>query len=281
MYKRIAAAIVAIVMLFVMSGCSTVSTEPDEVGLHYSGGPFSDKKFQNCVDASNRERHGVGEGYYIYPKGQRTFSFTGAKGSEVGPIDITTKDSQRLSVPGFVTFTLNTTCEDLQKFHEKVGKKYGAYKGGNDGQGWNDFLLDYIDVPLTAAMNEASLSVDWLTLYTDASAQEAFEAEVKKDLPIQVTTALGDDFITINAVQISKPVPGDGLLAGLAAKQEAKLQNEAQKEKNVLQASKYDSLTTCREGGLSETTCLTIYLAEQGDIPFYPLPQGGDLIVTP
>jgi len=276
--KRIFVAAIAALALFSMNACSSVSTEPDEVALHYSGGSFSSKNFQDCVDPSNREYNGPSDSHYIYPAGQRTFSFTGAEGSEQGPITVTTNDGQNLNVPGFVTFTLDTTCETLRDFHEKVGMKYGAYK---DGGGWDAFLNDYIAVPLTSAMNKASLDSGWYALYSSSEAQADFEEYVKANLPAEVEKALGADFLTINAVQISKPQPNEELTAALAQKEQAKIENDAQKERNAVARTKYDSLRDCRQAGLSEAACVTIYLAESGDIPFYPIPSGGNLNVSP
>ena len=183
--KRIIAGIIAAVFMAITVGaCSSVSTEPDEVALHYKDGPFSSKKFANCVDASKRNVDGPGDAHYIYPKGQRTFSFTGKEGSESDPIAVTT-GSQEVDIAGFVTFTLNTDCDTLKDFHEKVGMKYKAYKGGG---GWDDFLNDYIYVPLNATLNEAAAAIDtpkgqtvdqnWYLLYTDADAQHQFEQYV-------------------------------------------------------------------------------------------------------
>lgn len=285
-FKTLVAGIILAAMML-MTGCSSVSTEPDEVALAYSGGSFSSKKFKDCVDASTREFDGPGDAHYVYPKGQRTFSFTGAEGSERGPIAVTT-GSQEVIVPGFVTFTLNTDCETLREFHEKVGKKYGAYK---DGGGWDDFLNDYIAVPLDSTLNKAAGAIttpegqsadqNWYRLYTNADAQREFEDYVKENLPDEIENTLGADFITVNAVSISKPTVSDDLKGSLAAKEQARLENEAQEERNAIARTKYDSLKDCRQSGLSEAACVTIFLAESGDIPFYTVPQGGSINVTP
>lgn len=286
MIKKMLVGLVAAAMLLT-TGCSSVSTEPDEVALHYSGGSFSSKNFQSCVPASKREYNGPGDQHYRYPKGLRTFSFTGAEGSERGPMPVTT-GSQEVFIPGFVTFTLNTDCETLRKFHETVGIKYGAYIGGG---GWGDFLNDYVAVPLSSTLNKAAGAIEtpegqtrdqnWYELYTNAEAQNAFETYVKENLPTEIERTLGSDFITVGEVSISKPDVGEKLKGGLAAKEEARLQNDAQKERNAIARTKYDSLKDCREAGLSEGACLTIFLAESGDIPFYPIPQGGNLNVSP
>lgn len=284
--KRLLVAFLAAFMLLpVFAACSTVSTEPDEVALHYSGGEFSSKKFQNCVPASKRERTGPGETYYVYPKGQRTFSFTGKAGAESKPIAVTT-GSQEVNVGGFVTFTLNTDCKVLRNFHEKVGKKYEAYKDGKGGKGWNEFLNDYIYVPLNATLNNAAGAIktpegqsaeqNWYLLYTSDSTRKEFEKYVKENLPAEIETTLGAQFITVNAVAISKPTIDDGLKASLAQKEQNRLENEAQKEQNEKVRTQYDTIKDCLATGLDKQSCTLIYLSQNGaNIPFLPVPQGG------
>lgn len=288
MIKRVLIAVVAIMSVFMMSSCSSVSTEPDEVALHYSGGSFSSKNFKACVDASNREFNGPGDQHYIYPKGQRTFSFTGADGSERGPMAVTT-GSQEVLIPGFVTFTLNTDCETLREFHEKVGKKYGAYK---DGGGWSDFINDYIAVPLSSTLNEAAGAIkpsngqsadqNWYSLYTVSETQKQFEAYVKENLPNEIEQTLGAKFITVNSVSISKPDVGEALKKSLSAKEQARLDNEAQRERNAQVRTQYDTIKDCLDTGLDRQSCTLIFLSQNGaDIPFLPVPQGGSINFQP
>ncbi len=282
MFKKIAVSVVAIGAIVLMSGCSGVSTEPDEVALHYKGGSASSAKFANCVPVSERNYDGPGDTHYIYPDGQRTFSFTGAGGSERGPVDVTTKDSQTLAVPGFVTFKLNTDCDTLRKFHETVGKKYQAYKDGKaNNQGWNDFLNDYLAVPLTKAMNQAALGTNWEELYSQETKQTAFEKSVVAALPASVKKALGGDYLTVLEVSISKPTPAQGLLDQLAQKEQNRLANLAQAEKNKTSATKYDGFKQCRERGISEQSCLVLNLAESGKVTLWPIPAGQGVVVNP
>lgn len=284
-FKAILVAVLAIMFVMFASGCSTVSTQPDENALHYEGGSFSSSKFENCVKPSSRNFDGPGDDHYIYPAGQRTFSFTGADGSESGPISVTT-GSQEVLIPGFVTFTLTSDCESLRKFHETVGKKYEAYKDGRDGHGWNEFINDYIAVPLSSTLNKAATSIEtpegatkdqnWFLLYNDGETQRAFETFVKENLPDEIEATLGADYITVNAVSIAKPQISDDLKNSLAAKEKARLDNEAQRERNEQVRTQFDTIKDCLATGLNESSCTLIYLSQSGaDIPFLPVPQGG------
>jgi hypothetical protein len=284
MFKKILVTGAVVAGLVLMStGCSSVSTEADEVALHYKGGSTSSSKFANCVPVAKRNYDGPGDGHYIYPDGQRTFSFTDATSENKEPIDVTTKDQQTVDVPGFLTFRLNTDCDTLRKFHETIGKKYQAYKDGKpNNQGWLDFLRDYIAVPLKNSMNSAGLEIPtWNALYSDAATQARFEKKVAELLPANIRKGLGGDFVTVGEVSIAKPKPPQALLDQLSAKEAARLANEAQAEKNRLQYTKYLGFAQCRQAGISEQGCITLNLAENGKITLWPIPTGQGVVVNP
>jgi hypothetical protein len=272
----------ALMAVLAFAGCSSVSTEPDEAAVVYNGGSFSSKSWSGCLDSGKREWNGPGDTGYIYPQGKRTFSFTGAEGSERDPMPVTT-GSQEVLVPGFVTFTLNTECDTLREFHETVGNKYKAYK---DGGGWDDFLSDYIAVPLSSTLNKAAGSIEpaqgttrdqnWQLLYNDAETQNAFEEYVKENLPDEIEQTLGEDFIKVNEVSISKPTISEGLKESLEEKEKARLDNEAQAERNKTVRTQYQTISDCLKTGLTEENCTLIFLQQSGaEIPFLPVPQGG------
>ena len=273
--KKFAIAVIGLFALFALSACSSVSTNPDEVALHYKGGDFSSKKFADCVDSSSRSWDGPGDNHFIYPAGQRTFSFTGSKGSESKPISTKTATTGvNVAIAGFVTFTLKTDCDTLRKFHETVGAKYKAYwdGSGEESTGWGKFLNDYLKVPLDSTMDRAGLNFDASTLTYSTEAQDKFEEDVKNALPSAVKAALGDDFIKINAVQIKSPELPASLKESYEAKEKAKLDNAAQAEKNATARTKYDTFTDCKKV-LSEAACIQLTAIEKG-IPIYLIPEG-------
>lgn len=267
--------------MVIMTGCYA-KTDPNHQGLHYKGGPFSATKFANCFGTSVRNMDGPADKHYYYPAGQRTFSFTGHSGSEAKPIAVTDKNGQEVYIPGYVTFTLTSDCTLLRQFHERLGLKYHAYadKGDSDQpEGWSNLLNDYLDTPLQQAMNKAAQDApSWKALYTDTATQQQFEVDVKSSLPDLVTSALGGNYITINAVQITKPEVSQGLKDGIAAAQEAILAKQAQQQQNKTVISKYATIKDCLKTGLSESSCTLIFLEQSGaNIPFLPVPQGGSI----
>nr|BFE87927.1 hypothetical protein GCM10020093_105280 [Planobispora longispora] len=127
--RGFALAVGAVVVFSVLlSACSRVSTQPDEIILHYAGGVFEPIEFERCVNpSSGATLLGPGDTAYSYPFGQRTFDFSGAEDAESKPLTVVSKDNVEMKVSGVATFTLNTECKTLQQFHEKIGLKFRAY----------------------------------------------------------------------------------------------------------------------------------------------------------
>jgi len=282
---KIVLSIVALIAFAVTaSGCSTASTASDEQALHYNGGAFSSKTFKNCIEPSTRNFDSPGDGHFTYPHGQRTYSFTGQKGSEHDPVAVTTREGQEVDVPGFLTFTLTDDCELLREFHEKIGSKYEAY---DDAEGWASFLNDYIYTPLNSALNKAAQDIvpagegetlvpAWTRLYTSTSIQTQFSTDVETTLPELVESALGGKYITVNSVQISKPIVDAELKAAIQSKQVAQQENAAQTARNAKILTQYDTIKNCLDTGLDRQNCTLIFLEQNGaDIPFLTIPQGG------
>lgn len=294
-----------------LAACSTVNTSPDAVALHYSGGAFQSQEFVACVPASTRQVNGPGEHYYYYPIGQRTFSFTGKdNGGEAEPIMTNTADSQQVAVSGFVTFELTVEikknedtgrmdCAQLREFHERIGYKSKAYFEGNpdmgeigvegdeknrqfaDNQEWRDFLNQYLKTPLDMVMDDNGQKHNWRDLFQDQAAQTEFKDGVTKDLPAAVNAALGSsEFFTVSGVTISTPKPDQALLDALKDTEVAKEENNAQIERNKVAKTKFTSMTECKAAGLTESTCLALKALEQGDVPFYILPDGQSVQVN-
>ena len=281
--KKILIAIVVIIMLGFATGCSVAKTDPNHQGLHYKGGAFSATKFANCFGSSTRNYDGPGDKHYYYPSGQRTFSFTGSSGSEAKPILVTDSNGQQIAIPGYVTFTLTSDCDALREFNERLGLKYHAYATKGDADqpaGWETLLVNYLETPLQQAMNKAAQDADggWKALYTNTATQQQFEADVKSALPDLVTQAMGGDYFTINAVQISKPEISQGLQDAIEKRQEAEQANAAQKALNAKILTQFDTIKHCLKTGLDKQSCTLIYLQQSGaDIPFLPVPQGGNI----
>ena len=292
--RRTAAGMVAALMTVpVLAGCSTVSTESDQVALHYDAGSFSSTTFQECVTQNNRTWDGPGEKYHKYPAGQRNFDFMGGEDAESNPYTVVSKDNQELTVSGGLTFHLDTSCEPdggmLRDFHEEIGLKFQPTVD-DDGQTtdrWLEMLRFYIGQPLNKALATEAQKYDWLALYNDPATRAQFEAAINANLGNAVlATTGGKAYFQQFNLTLQKPVPRKELVDGLAAVQVAITERQAVKEQNATVDEKlkqieklvavlgpdgyvlYDAMQRCLTGE-----------APKGCPQFLTLPQGGSVDV--
>lgn len=267
-----------------LTACSSMSTEPDQSGLQYGAGPIESTHFVTCVKPGNREVGGVFDDFYAYPQGTRTYTFD--KPGDRGVIDVADKDGQPLTVAGILTFQLNTDCKTLQKFHERIGLKYGASEDGVAQ--WGDLLDDYLGQPLRSAMRDAAAGYGWRDLYSDASKRTEWEKKVKELLPEYVTDLAGGDYFVDFTLLVQTPLPGAGLL------QQIEEQNTQAERLNTIQAQK-----AAQDAEIAQIQQLVAVLGPDGYIlyrnqlncedddaatacvPFLPIPQGSSITVVP
>jgi len=216
--------------IIALAGCTRVSTEPDQTGLHYEGGPFSSKKYAFVVAPSHRDTFGPGDTVYMYPVGQRSFDATGGTGSEHAPYTSSSKDSVELATPLSVTFELKTDGPTLRKFHELIGIKYSAYyeEGTKDptgiSAGWGHVLDFYIGQSVDQTVDRVLATYEWRAAYGDASVRNAIQTAIQQELPAAVSAKMQaadvGGFFQNFEVQVQRPVPTNAdLLKNIADQQ--------------------------------------------------------------
>ncbi|NBE92293.1 hypothetical protein FE391_11040 [Nonomuraea sp. KC401] len=229
----------ALIAAFLVTGCSITTPEPDQKGIVYDAGAFSDTTFQNCVNPGVRDVSGPGDQGYVYPAGQRTFEFAadpndpeGANtkpGAEAGPLTMWTKDPLEMRVSGVVTFSLTSDCKTLRQFHEQIGLKYEA----DTDEGWDKLLSVYIGQPLDRALDAASKEFAWRELtYRDPQAKQQWEAKVAEYMVQFLREQGGTAFFEKFSVTLQQPQPPLKVREAMAAVQQAQEENTAQKAKN-------------------------------------------------
>ncbi|HSX33147.1 MAG TPA: SPFH domain-containing protein [Candidatus Saccharimonadales bacterium] len=221
--RRFTVGAASLALVIGTAACTTVSTAPDQVALHYQAGSFTATKYSDCVRPSTKNYNGPGDLSYWYPTGQRTFDFTGGKDAESQPITVVSSDNQELQVSGLLTFNLDTSCEPnggiLRKFHENIGLKFQAYMDPDDttSAGWDRMLRVYMGQPLRKMLNSAAQQYTWLALYNDPATRVKFEQEVNAQLADQIkATTGGTDYFQNFALTLQKPEPNPALVAALA-----------------------------------------------------------------
>ena len=295
--KRLATIVVALALL--LTGCgSVIKTDQQTKALWYQDGEFSAQTFKDCVASATRDRKGIGDTFYRYPIGDRTWSFTGRAGSDAGPITIKTSDSQEMSVVGFLQFTLTDDCTALRTFHERIGLKYSAYfnEDGSASPGWDNFLNDYIAVPINSVMDRGGMQHDVRGLYNNTEItsalcdpagkdatlkcgrQDAFKLYVQNNAQAEIDKVLGlKDFLKVKLVATETPQPDQSLLDSFKKVEQAKADGAAQEERNKFAQKKYGEVSECVKV-LGRDACFRLELQKGPNPPQY-IPDASNLLV--
>ena len=214
---------IAAAAMLLLVGCSTTSTQADQVAVHYQGGPIQAKAFADCVAPASRDYSSIGDTYYVYPASQRNWVFGGGN-ADTGAITFVTSDGIEMSVTGVGNFTLNTDCKTLQAFHETIGNRYNAsFDGSNASEGWINMLQVYIAQPLETAIDRAGQQFTYQQLYFDPAAKAVWETSVVELLPELVGRQTEGDAEYFKNFQITlqKPEPPASIKEALVAQQAA------------------------------------------------------------
>lgn len=228
--KRIIMALgVAIVLL--TTGCATTSAPADLKGVHYSGGSFSSKKYDNCIEPSTRD-FSPGDKYYYYPTRQISFEASESNSAERGRFKVVSSDSAELYVPVRLTFQLDTKCETLRKFHEEIGSRYNAAIQDDvtdDGEttsadypgGWVDLLNDVIGKPLDNTLIRVAQEYTWREVWNDDAVRLELQTAVREQIEELVNEQAGGDYFSDFTVLVQKPEPVDQALVNAIAAEQA------------------------------------------------------------
>lgn len=280
--KGLTACMLALAAL-AMTGCS-VSTQPDQVALAYNDGPFSPRTFDKCIPVSKREVQGPSDVAFVYPANQRTDDFTGNKGSDRGPFGVVSKDGVELAFPGNLQFLLETECETLRQFHEKIGFRYDAYFDGNNSEGWNKNVLPkYIEQPLQTALAGAASQYNWRELYNDPKVRIAVQEAVKESLPrfVNDQTEGDKEFFKGFVLTLQVPQPPQALKDAITNEQTVVAQANAAKAQATAQVEQAKAETRVAEERAKQKAAetrgypnidayLKDRLIEKGGNPFQP-----------
>ena len=274
---------------------TTVSTNTDEVALHYSGGPFSSTKWINCVEPSKREWDGPYDRHFKYPDSQTNFVFGpgGEPGYEEG-IKFVSKDGIEMTVYGVANFLLATECQTLRQFHDLIGNRYGAYLNddGSRSAGWTNKVLPiYVGKPLNTAIDRASQAYNYKALYNDPNVKAQWERDVLAALPELVNRQTdGDEDFFINfALTLEKPEPPQSIKDALLKEQSDVASANARKAEAEAQEAAAQAQIAVEKANAAQIRELVKVLGlngylrklaiENGQNPFQP--QTDSLIANP
>lgn len=270
--KKMIVALAAAAML-TLSGCSIANTAPDQVAVHYNAGPISSTTFSNCIDPGQRSVDGPGDQHFYYPAGQRFYVFdnTDNEAKDGTAFTAPSKNQQLLTISGQMRFELNTNCDVLREFHEKIGLK----------DSWEAILKTYLAQPLNRAITDATQQFIWEDLYSNTDgAQAKWEAKVKELLPAYIKQSSGGEYFTGIDVTLQRPDVSDNLRASIENVAKAIQENRAQAERNIQVTSELESIRAL-VAVLGPDGYNTYQAIKDGKISIIPVPQGTGINVTP
>lgn len=175
------------VLALMATGCSLASSEINETCLVYSGGVTQDKEFESILKAgSTNNQIGMGSSVYCYPNDQRSW----VSGQDAPEVTVVSNDEVNLKVPYQLYFTVNTSQDVIQEFHERIGVKTEAWTP----DGWTAMLNTYFAPQVDRAMDEAALKYDWRELRSNEEARQEFQRSVVTSLKRKVVEVIGGDY---------------------------------------------------------------------------------------
>lgn len=298
--KRVTVAVLAFCAVLALAGCGALAqTTPDEVSLRYTGNDitYEAEKFVKCYGPSESERGGLGDHVYTYPAGQRTYEFATLigpdgkpfqkPGTESSAIQVTALGSIPLLVSGTVTFTPNFTnadgsmnCPVLQLFHEKIGRKYGAFLRGEDdsttevvegAEGWSQMLATYVGNPVERALDDATLGYDAFALSTDPTTKASWEAAAVRGIPEIMKKQSGGEFFRIDSVVLQAPQLPQTMVDGQVAKETARQQADAAA---IASSAAGACDAACQQYQLNQALTKAI---NDGRVQVWPVPAGANV----
>jgi hypothetical protein len=236
----------------VLTGCSAPSTQADETFVHKGSGISEGHEDKGCVPAATREINwgtGMGDEYYAYPANQRVFDFRGVEGSDRGPFEVVSKDGQTLTIPGTLSFLLNTDCETLQAFHDRIGNRYQAYMEDNQtGAGWTKVLNLYMAPALDATLDRLAKQYTWNELRSDPTIKDTINTKVNETVAQLIDQQLEGDqkFFQGFSALITQPIAPETLVASVRSSEEAIAAAKATQAKAEADASAAGAAATAQ-----------------------------------
>jgi regulator of protease activity HflC (stomatin/prohibitin superfamily) len=263
------------VMALALTGCRA-NTQSNEVAVHVTGYDIfpTDAKVKDCINPSTNKYIGIGDDAYVYPAGQRSFTFDSKNGADFPPIAVVSKDNVTMTLSGTISFYLNTDCKTLMKFHQQIGSKnwngHAAYVNGGNYDGWINMLDVELGKPLQNSLTDVANNFSYLDLYTKAEVRQTLEGTLAKTIESRVNDLTGGDYFNDFKVLLNKPAAPQNIVDALEAQAAAIQQNLAQRNLNATALTGYQQIVQCKRLGISEPECVLLFAINSGKITLVP-----------
>ena len=280
-------AIGILLAIFVLGGLlSWDSTDVDEIGLHYSGGPVEGRKFEKIVPPSTSGTiYGPLDTVEKLPANQRTYTISKvASESDTGRSDFigaANSEGVEIEYETSTYFELNRDPEVLREFYEKVCTKYD----GCQGESWNLMLNDNLRKAQETTLQNVSRQFSTDELRLDDGLPEIQRATAEA-LQESVNSNLGGPYFTISSFQINDNEVPPNIAKGYSEVKAEELRTQAAAQRvdqAEQQANAAEELAATLENnpGYLELREIEVQekAVEQGQVPVLFVPEGSDLLV--
>ena len=179
------------------------STPVDQLGLHYTGGPFEGQKFVGIIDPGSGNKFlGLQDKLILLPVTQRDYTASNDPGSDGPAIVAPARGGVEMQFEVGAYFTLNTSPDIIRRFYERVCVKFGC----DSDDGWDEMLRVNFRRPIEQAIQQSIREYTVNELYAGqpeagASTEEEATAilarvqeEIAADLKENINRILGGDY---------------------------------------------------------------------------------------
>ncbi len=293
-WAKVSAVIVALLVAVLGVGAvfSVATPDIDEYGLHYSGGPFEGKHFEQLLPpGSGMKVLGLADYMVPLPANQRTYivSENAGEGDVTGGDLITANDKEGVAIKFATssTFELDSSPDKLNRFYLDICTKYDdCYdKEGTNTDGWGMMLNDYYRKAQESALQQVTqkYTVDQL-MKQDRS---EFQRQVAAATEQKVADNLGGKYFTDITFQIQRPIPPKDVQDKYNAAKAAELQTEVkveevnQAEQQALAAQELQK-TLQNNPGYLELRRIEMYekCVENGSCSIIPVPENSGTMIN-
>lgn len=280
-----------IVLIFIAIVVSFGSTERDEVGLHYTGGPFEGQSFVKMIPpGSGVKVLGLADSMITLPANQRTYivAENGDKGDVAGGTLITANDSEGVAVQFATssTFELDLSADKLNRFALDICTKYeDCYdKDGTADDGWAMMLNDYYRKAQESALQQVTqqYTVDQL-MKEDRTVLQGKVAEATEQ---KLAASMGGKYFTDITFQIQRPIPPAVVQTKYNEQKAAELQTQVkaeevkQAEQQARAAEELNAIENSDEYIALLDAEAKKQAVEKGQVQFWVLPEGQSINIT-
>lgn len=278
----IAGGVTLVAAVLVVTGLfSWDSTDVDEIGLHYSGGPVEGRKFEGIVPPSTSGSfYGPMDTVVKLPANQRTYTISKvASESDTNrsdSIDAANSDGVEIEYETSTYFELNRDPDTLREFYERVCTKYDDCQG----EGWDMMLNDNLRKAQETTLQNVSrqYSTDDLRL-EDGLPQ--IQKEASEVMQTNINKNLGGSYFTVQSFQINDTDVPENVAAGYSQVKAEELKTQAQSEQVAQaeqQANAARELAATLESSPSYLELRRIQMLEKGmengTVKLYVIPEG-------